>query len=149
MSRFNQLLLILATFSWMMFTLVLLGQEPNSNSFINEGHRDSPVFFSQFIAIGSHLGLFGILGALLYITLQSIGYSVLKHFDMLAIVLIGLGWGILTELYQLSVSGRYASAGDVITDLTGAVIGGFLMGQIMRFLSHRMVYILHKIWAIH
>ena len=97
------------------------------------------MFFSQFIAIGAHLGLFGILGALLYITLQTIEYSSIKHFDILVIVLIGLGWGILTELYQLSVSGRYASVGDVVTDLTGAVTGGFLMGQIMRFISRRMV----------
>ena len=97
------------------------------------------MFFSQFIAIGAHLGLFGILGALLYSTLQTIEYSPIKHFDILVIVLIGLGWGILTELYQLSVSGRYASVGDVVTDLTGAVIGGFLMGQIMRFISRRMV----------
>ena len=76
---------------------------------------------------------------LLYITLQTIEYSSIKHFDILVIALIGLGWGTLTELYQLSVSGRYASVGDVVTDLTGAVIGGFLMGQIMRFISRRMV----------
>ena len=139
MSSFNQFLMILATFSWMMFIWVLLGQEPDNNLFIYEGHRESPMFFSQFIAIGAHLGLFGILGALLYITLQTIEYSSIKHFDILVIVLIGLGWGILTELYQLSVSGRYASVGDVVTDLTGAVIGGFLMGQIMRFISRRMV----------
>ena len=122
-----------------MFIWVLLGQEPDSDSFIYGGHGESPMFFSQFIAIGAHLGLFGILGALLYITLQTIEYSSIKHFDILVIVLIGLGWGILTELYQLSVSGRYASVGDVVTDLTGAVIGGFLMGQIMRFISRRMV----------
>ena len=122
-----------------MFIWVLLGQEPDNNLFIYEGHRESPMFFSQFIAIGAHLGLFGILGALLYITLRTIEYSSIKHFDILVIVLIGLGWGILTELYQLSVSGRYASVGDVVTDLTGAVIGGFLMGQIMRFISRRMV----------
>lgn len=123
----------------MMFIWVLLGQEPDSNSFLHGGNRESPMYFSQFIAIGAHLGLFGILGALLYITLQTIEYSSIKHSDILVIVLIGLGWGILTELYQLSVSGRYASVGDVVTDLTGAVVGGFLMGQIMRFLSRRMV----------
>ena len=122
-----------------MFIWVLLGQEPDNNLFIYEGHRESPMFFSQFIAIGAHLGLFGILGALLYITLQTIEYSSIKHFGILVIALIGLGWGTLTELYQLSVSGRYASVGDVVTDLTGAVIGGFLMGQIMRFISRRMV----------
>tara|TARA_B100001245_G_scaffold231497_1_gene212415 strand:+ start:1932 stop:2303 length:372 start_codon:yes stop_codon:yes gene_type:complete len=123
----------------MMFIWVLLGQEPDSNSFLHGGNRESPMYFSQFIAIGAHLGLFGILGALLYITLQTIEYSSIRHSDILVIVLIGLGWGILTELYQLSVSGRYASVGDVVTDLTGAVVGGFLMGQIMRFLSRRMV----------
>jgi VanZ family protein len=123
----------------MMFIWVLLGQEPDSNSFLHGGNRESPMYFSQFIAIGAHLGLFGILGALLYIILQTIEYSSIKHFDILVIVLIGLGWGILTELYQLSVSGRYASVGDVVTDLTGAVVGGFLMGQIMRSLSRRMV----------
>ena len=123
----------------MMFIWVLLGQEPDSNSFLHGGNRESPMYFSQFIAMGAHLGLFGILGALLYITLQTIEYSSIKHSDILVIVLIGLGWGILTELYQLSVSGRYASVGDVVTDLTGAVVGGFLMGQIMRSLSRRMV----------
>ena len=131
--------MILATFSWMMFIWVLLGQEPDSNSFIYGGHREAPVFFSQFIAMGAHLGLFGILGALLYITLRTIEYSSINHFEILVVALIGLGWGILTELYQLSVSGRYASVGDVVTDLTGAVIGGILMGQIMRFISRRMV----------
>ena len=74
MFRFNQFLLILATFSWMMFIWVLLGQEPDSNSFLHGGNRESPMYFSQFIAIGAHLGLFGILGALLYIILQTIEY---------------------------------------------------------------------------
>ena len=68
MFRFNQLLLILTTFSWMMFIWVILGQEPDNNSFISGGHTEFPVFFPQLVAIGAHLGLFGILGALLYVT---------------------------------------------------------------------------------
>ena len=122
-----------------MFILVILGQEPDSNSFVYGGERESLGFNSQLIPIGAHLGLFGVLGTLLSITFQTTEYSSIKHFNILAIVLIGLGWGILTELYQLSVPGRYASVADVITDLVGAVIGGFLMFQMTRFLSRRMI----------
>ena len=98
MFRFNQLLLILTTFSWMMFILVILGQEPDSNSFVYGGERESLGFNSQLIPIGAHLGLFGLLGTLLSITFQTTEYSSIKHFNILSIVLIGLGWGILTEL---------------------------------------------------
>ena len=139
MFRFNQLLLILTTFSWMMFILMILGQEPHGNSFIHGGQAEFLVFNSQLIPIGAHLVLFGIQGMLLSITFQITEYSSIKHFNILSIVLIGLGWGILTELYQLSVPGRYASVADVITDLVGAVIGGFLMLQMTRFLSRRMI----------
>ena len=123
----------------MNFQPVILGQEPDPNSFVYGGERESLKFNSQLIPIGAHLVLFGILGTLLSITFQITEYSSIKHFNILSIVLIGLGWGILTELYQLSVPGRYASVADVITDLVGAVIGGFLTLQMTRFLSRRMI----------
>ena len=137
MFRLNLVLLIVTIFSWMAFILISLGQPSEDTLFLTEGYRESRTIFGEFIAIGAHLGLFGILGVFLYITICNVTQWPVKHLDLLAISLIGGGWGALTELYQLGVPGRYASVGDVITDLIGAAVGGLLTRGAMTLVSRR------------
>ena len=121
----------------MAFILIILGPAPEDTLFLSGGYKESRTNFSDSIAIGAHLGLFGILGVLLYITITNVKNRPVKYFDLLAISLIGGGWGALTELYQLGVPGRYASVGDVITDLIGAAVGGLLTRGAMTLVSRR------------
>ena len=123
MFRLSLVLLIVTTFSWMVFILIILPQAPEHTLISSSGYRNPQKIFGEFIAIGAHLGLFGILGVFLYITICDVRHWSVKHFDLGAILLIGAGWGVLTELYQLGVQGRYASLGDVIADLIGVLVG--------------------------
>ena len=88
MFRLNLVLLIVTTFSWMAFILIILGQTSEDTLFLTGGYRESRTIFGEFIAIGAHLGLFGILGVFLYITICNVTQWPVKHLDLLAISLI-------------------------------------------------------------
>ena len=119
----------------MAFILIILGQTSEDTLFLTEGYRESRTIFGEFIAIGAHLGLFGILGVFLYMTICDVRHRSVKHFDLGAILLIGGGWGVLTELYQLGVPGRYASLGDVIADLIGVLVGVLLTRSVISLVT--------------
>ena len=136
MFRLNLILLIVTTFSWMAFILIILAQTPEHTLISSSGYRNPQNIFSEFIAIGAHLGLFGILDAFLYMTIYDVRHGSVKHFDLGAILLIGGGWGVLTELYQLGVPGRYASLGDVIADLIGVLVGVLLTRSVISLVTN-------------
>ena len=82
-----------------------------------------------------HLFLFGLLGLLI-----SAGAMVVSCSQRLTVALLaGLGVGgalaILTESYQLSVSGRSGNLEDVLTDIVGTAIGATLAWMIQLWLT--------------
>jgi len=135
MFRVSLVLLIVTTVSWMAFILIVLSQAPEHTLFVSSGYMNSQIFSSEFIAIGAHLGLFGILGVFLYITICDVRHCFIKQLDLGAILLIGGGWGVLTELFQLGVLGRYASSGDVIADLFGVLAGVLLTRSVISLVT--------------
>ena len=71
----------------------------------------------------AHIIEFGILGFLL---LRAFGYTshdILRKYAVICAGIFGIAWGIMDEVHQLLVPGRFASAYDVIADAVGVLAG--------------------------
>ena len=69
-----------------------------------------------------HIVEYFILGVLLYFSIVGIT----KHSIILSLIL-GTFYGLIDELYQSTVYGRYASGFDVIADIIGLILGAFFV----------------------
>ena len=123
---------ITAVLGWMAFTLVFLGTSD----------PPTPEISAWWVSVGGHLFLFGVLGGLTAACVATVARSPGICNYLIAVVLMGILWGTITELYQLTVPGRSASFEDLGLDLGGSMFGGiaaWAMGVwiIRRFLSSR------------
>lgn len=74
-------------------------------------------FWESYLHNGAHIGIFGVLAALIYLCIA----EVLERPAVSALVLSAL-YGASDELHQMSVPGRHASLLDVISDCIGAAL---------------------------
>ena len=98
----------------MAFTLVFLGTSD----------PPTPEISAWWVPVGGHLFLFGVLGGLTAACVATVARSPGIRNYLIAVVLMGILWGTVTELYQLTVPGRSASFEDLGLDLGGSVFGG-------------------------
>ena len=85
-----------------------------------------------------HLFLFGVLGFLVSVSgLLAVRSSRLPP-NMALVVFVGGGWGVFTELYQYTVPGRTAAAGDGLVDVAGSVLGGVMAWVVMLWISRNL-----------
>jgi len=86
----------------------------------------------------AHLFLFGVLGFLV-----SVSGLLAAHFhrftlNLAVAAVVGSGWGLFTELYQYTVPGRSAAAGDWLVDVAGSVLGGAMAWGVMLWISRSL-----------
>lgn len=98
----------------MAITLVLLGTSSPPT-----GGQDA-----WWVPVVGHLGLFGVLGFLVSISVAFTLRTVRLLAHVAAVVAIGSFWGLFTELYQTTVPGRSASIEDFLLDFAGSLLGG-------------------------
>ena len=98
--------------------------------------------FATFIrkAFG-HFGLFAVSGILsslaFYLSLSP--YNWCKHYmNVMFSLVFGLFIGVLTEMIQLSVSGRSGEAVDVLIDFSGYILGTLIIGLIIFLVIRKM-----------
>ncbi len=91
---------------------------------------------SLFIDKLFHAGIYGLLGLLFYLSLRESG--IYRHLFLLSVVL-AVGYGVTDEFHQSFVPGRFASAGDLLADLAGALIGGLAAGILVSVRNRRSV----------
>ena len=89
---------------------------------------------SLFIDKVFHAGIYGLLGLLFYFSLRESG--IYRYLFLLSVVL-AVGYGVTDEFHQSFVPGRFASAGDLLADLAGALLGVFAARVIVSARSRR------------
>jgi VanZ family protein len=83
-----------------------------------------PLFFDKLF----HTCIYAVLGFLFYFSLRESGFY--RHLFLLS-VLLAVSYGITDEFHQSFVPGRLASAGDLLANLAGAMLGGFAAGMLV------------------
>jgi VanZ family protein len=109
----------LLTGMWYSF-ITYLSHIPTSTSASTKdivGGNDSLNAAFRFCA---HLGVFGVLGVLVYVSVQR-NFIFTRFSFALALGIIALAGG-MDEVHQSFVPGRFARLQDVFTDITGAII---------------------------
>ena len=71
-----------------------------------------------------HIPLYGLLSYLWFRALKMIGLSIL--FLIIVGILLTAFYGVLDEIHQTFVIGRYGSFSDLVLDFVGAVCGAFI-----------------------
>jgi VanZ family protein len=119
---------IAATLGWMAVIMVFLGSSD----------PPGPGLRAWWFPILAHLFLFGVLGFLVSVSgLLAVRSSRLPT-NMALVVLVGGGWGVFSELYQYTVPGRSAAAGDGLADVVGSVLGGVMAWAVMLWISRNL-----------
>ena len=119
---------IAATLGWMALILVILGSSDSPG----------PDLRAWWFPILAHLFLFGVLGFLVSVSgLLAVRSSRLPP-NMALVVFVGGCWGVFTELYQYTVPGRSATAGDGLVDVAGSVLGGVMAWAVMLWISRNL-----------
>lgn len=118
--------------------ITYLSHIPTSNSASTKqmvGGDDSLNAAFRFCA---HLGVFGVLGVLVYAALnQGFQFQQRTFFVMLGIVCMA---GILDEVHQSFVPGRFSRVQDVVTDTVGAALAIGGMALVSSKLSGKRVF---------
>ena len=130
--RFLFVVSLLATVGWMAF--IMLTASSGDPGVPNLGPGDPG---AQAKAVLGHLALFGVLGALVSHDIHLLPVRQRAYLAVTAAFLLGLVWGITTEVYQAYVPGRESSLLDMLTNVIGAICGGFvvvILNRVIRFL---------------
>ncbi len=132
MRRFLFGVSLAATIGWMAF--IMFTASSGDPGVPNLGPGDPG---AQAKAVLGHLALFGVLGALASHDIHLLPVRQRTLLAITAAFLLGLVWGITTEVYQAYVPGREASLLDMLTNIVGAVCGGLtvvVLNRVVRFL---------------
>lgn len=110
---------------------------PSSASAATKGMVGGDDMLNAVFRFCAHLGVFGVLGMLLYAALHgNFAFSRRIFVQMLVGVCCA---GILDEVHQFYIPGRFARVRDVVTDGTGAVLAVGALTQIRRYSpTHKM-----------
>ncbi len=84
------------------------------------GGRENGPLVSAKLANMLHIPAYGLLALLWIVTLRDHGIT--KHRSMCFAFLVASAYGALTELHQVWIPGRCASASDVMFDVAGGLI---------------------------
>ena len=106
--------------------------------FLGSSNPPGPGLRAWWFPILGHLFLFGVLGSLVSISGLLAARSGRLLTNMAIVVLAGGGWGAFTELYQYTVPGRSAAAGDWLVDVAGSVLGGAMAWALMLWISRSL-----------
>jgi VanZ like family len=113
--------------------ITYLSHIPSSSSASTKNLVGGDDFLNAAFRFCAHLGVFGVLGALFYAALRR-GFTFARLTFFLALCLVCCA-GILDEVHQYYVPGRFARVQDVVTD----TIGGALAITILIWLRKRVV----------
>ena len=106
--------------------------------FLGSSDPPGPGLRAWWFPILAHLFLFGVLGFLVSVSgLLAVRSSRLPP-NLALVVVVGGGWGVFTELYQFTVPGRTAAAGDGLVDVAGSVLGGVMAWVVMLWISRNL-----------
>ena len=103
--------------------------------FLGSSDPPGPEIRVWWFPILAHLFLFGVLGFLVAVSGRLAAGSCRLPPNMAIVLLVGSGWGLFTELYQYTVPGRSAAAGDWLVDVAGSVLGGAVAWGVMLWTS--------------
>jgi len=84
------------------------------------GGRENGPLVSAKLANIAHVPAYGLLALLWIFTLR--GHGMTERQSMCAAFLVALGYGALTEVHQVWIPGRLASAADVMFNVAGSLI---------------------------
>ena len=68
-----------------------------------------------------HMAIFGLMSLFVALSLQQPGRALTWRRALLAVIITG-AYGVLDEVYQSAIPGRYASSGDALADTVGAIL---------------------------
>ena len=104
----------LVTLSYMCILFIL-------SSIPGAGENGHPMdLVSATVANMLHVPAYGLLALLWVFTIRDHGVS--EHQSMCVAFLVASGYGVLTELHQVWVPGRYPSALDVMSNMAGSLL---------------------------
>ncbi len=82
----------------------------------------------------SHFGAYGLLSVLLYLTMYfQDKFKLLKKYPGLFTILIASFYGMLDEIHQIYVPGRFAEVLDWLADFTGSVVAVLITRYLLEY----------------
>ena len=118
---------LVVTLSYMCVLFIL-------SSIPGAGENGHPMYLvSATVANMLHVPAYGLLALLWVFTIRDHGVS--EHQSMCVAFLVASGYGVLTELHQVWVPGRYPSALDVMSNMAGSLIFIWLYWWVSRVWS--------------
>jgi hypothetical protein len=103
---------LIVTLSYMCVLFIL--------SSIPGGRENGPLVLSAKLANIAHVPAYGLLALLWIVTLRDRGVT--EHRSIWVAFLVASAYGALTELNQVWIPGRFASASDVMFDVVGSLL---------------------------